>query len=76
MAGGEIRIGRREKIEKRKGEKNREEKEKKNGKNKIRKKITLQAREKFNQVKFTKQKEAILQNVFKTASASPEKLFC
>ena len=46
-------------------------------KNKIRKKkITLQAREKFNQVKFTKQKEAILQNVFKTASASPEKLFC
>ena len=38
MTSGEIRIGRREKIEKRKGEKNREEKEKRNGKNKIRKK--------------------------------------
>ena len=51
MTSGEIRIGRREKIEKRKGEKNREEKEKKNEKNKIRKKITLQARENLNQVK-------------------------
>ena len=60
MAGGEIRIGRREKIEK----KIEKKKRKKNGKNKIRKKITLQARENFNQVKFTKQEETILPNIF------------
>ena len=51
MAGGEIRIGRREKIEKRKGEKIEKKRREKMKKNKIRKKITLQARENLNQVK-------------------------